>query len=345
MTTVAGLGVIMALVLVLPFSVKKVEEELEAFLFLMGVTAVSFAGAWDWHLVKEALREPLGISLTVLFVGLLFRHYHRRIAHFTKKMTGRLGLELSAFIIIVTLGLLSSLITAIIAALILAEIVSALNLDREYEIKFVVYACFAIGLGAALTPLGEPLSTVVVAKLKGPPHNADFFFLLKMLWEWVVPGILLMAFLATRHKGHKVSLRDSLHISETESVKTILLRAGKVYLFVMALLFLGAGLKALAEAVIAAIPDWQLFWLNSISAALDNATLAASEITPSMTAHKIEYILLGLLVSGGMLIPGNIPNIISAAKLGIKSREWAKIGLPLGGALMLVYFLLLTAFA
>lgn len=343
--TFAGLALIMALVLILPFSVKKIEEELEAFLFLMGVSAVSFSHLWSWHLIREALCEPVAITLVVFFVGLLFRKYHMRVAQLTKFMTDRLGVELSVFLIIAALGFLSSVITAIIAALILAEVVSAFSFDRDYEIKFVVYACFAIGLGAALTPLGEPLSTIVVSKLKGPPHNADFYFLFKMLWKWVVPGVLVFAFLATRHKGRKVAEGEGLHASEKESMPAIAARAVKVYLFVMALMFLGAGLKPLAESFIVLMPDGVLFWLNSASAVLDNATLAASEITPSMPAGKIKYLLLGLLVSGGMLIPGNIPNIISASKLGIKSREWAKVGLPVGGMAMLVCFLLLTIFA
>jgi predicted cation transporter len=48
--------------------------------------------------------------------------------------------------------------------------------------------------------------------------------------------------------------------------------------------------------------------------------------------------LMGLLIAGGMLVPGNIPNIISANKLGITSKEWARLGIPLGLVLMLVYF-------
>jgi predicted cation transporter len=50
---------------------------------------------------------------------------------------------------------------------------------------------------------------------------------------------------------------------------------------------------------------------------------------------------MGLLISGGMLIPGNIPNIISASKLGITSKEWARLGLPLGLASMTLYFIVL----
>ena len=51
--------------------------------------------------------------------------------------------------------------------------------------------------------------------------------------------------------------------------------------------------------------------------------------------------LSGLLIAGGMLIPGNIPNIIAACKLGISSREWAQLGIPLGLLLMGIFFVIL----
>ena len=79
--------------------------------------------------------------------------------------------------------------------------------------------------------------------------------------------------------------------------------------------------------------------MNMISAILDNATLTAAEISKAMTQKQINAALYGLLISGGMLIPGNIPNIISAGKLGISSKEWAKLGVPLGLVLMLIYFI------
>ncbi|MDD5657315.1 MAG: DUF1646 family protein, partial [Elusimicrobia bacterium] len=71
--TMAGLAVIMGLVLLLPFSVKKVEEELEAFLFVMGVLAAAVSGRWSLHLAHEALVEPVKISAAVLIVGFGFR--------------------------------------------------------------------------------------------------------------------------------------------------------------------------------------------------------------------------------------------------------------------------------
>ena len=81
-----------------------------------------------------------------------------------------------------------------------------------------------------------------------------------------------------------------------------------------------------------------LIWLSAI---LDNATLAAAEIGPALTELQIKSVLVGLLIAGGMLIPGNIPNIISASKLGITSKEWARLGVPLGLVSMGIYFIIL----
>jgi predicted cation transporter len=74
---------------------------------------------------------------------------------------------------------------------------------------------------------------------------------------------------------------------------------------------------------------------------LDNATLTAIEISPDMALPQIISIVMGLLIAGGILIPGNIPNIICASKLNIKSREWAVIGVPLGMTLMVGFFVFL----
>lgn len=109
----------------------------------------------------------------------------------------------------------------------------------------------------------------------------------------------------------------------------------------MALELLGAGFKPIIDTYIIQLDARVLYWINMISAVLDNATLAAAEISPSMSGLQIEGILMGLLVSGGMLIPGNIPNIISASKLKITSSEWAKLGIPLGLILLVIYYVIL----
>ncbi|HCF71867.1 MAG TPA: cation transporter, partial [Syntrophomonas sp.] len=56
---------------------------------------------------------------------------------------------------------------------------------------------------------------------------------------------------------------------------------------------------------------------------------------------QVTAIIMGLLISGGMLIPGNIPNIVSASKLKISSKEWAAWGVPLGLIVMVFFFIIL----
>ena len=337
----AGLFAILVAVLFIPFLIKRAEENLEIFLFVMGCIAVTITTQWGMPLVEVALIEPVKITLAVFIAGFLFRVFQKPIARSVNGITDTLGLKLFSFLVIFVLGLLSSVITAIIAALVLVEIITCLTLDRKNEIKLVVLACFSIGLGAALTPIGEPLSTIVIAKLKPEPYLADFFFLFRHLWHYVIPGVILFGILGIILLPAKRQKEHGLVGGEAENIKDISIRTAKIYLFVMALIFLGKGFKPIIDAYISKIPYQGLYWLNMISAILDNATLAAAEIGPSMGLLQIKSALLGLLIAGGMLIPGNIPNIICAGKLKIKSSEWAKFGVPLGLAVMAVCFFLL----
>jgi predicted cation transporter len=339
---IISLFILMGLVLLLPFLSKRVEEELEIFLFIMGIVSVSISGLWTKHILYEAIKEPIEISLTVLLAGLMFRFLRMRIKHWTQAVTTRLGHGPFIFILVAGLGLVSSIITAIIAAVILAEIVTFLKYDRKYEIRLVIIACYAIGLGAVLTPLGEPLATIAVSKLKGTPHQADFYYLFQLLGYWVIPAIVGLGLWAAFLKPVSTKTRDTLTEDRPESYKGIIFRALKVYLFVMALLLLGTGLIPLVNKYLIQIKPGIIYWINLVSAILDNATLTAAEITPLMSKETIRYLLLGLLISGGMLIPGNIPNIICASKLSIKSKEWAVYGLPLGAILFIGYFLILN---
>jgi predicted cation transporter len=342
---VSGLILIIIAVLVLPFSVKKVEEELEIFLFIMGILAVSISKIWSLHLVIEALKEPIPISITVLAMGFIFKYTRKKIAKITKSLIKKFKPEFVVFSITLTLGLSSSIITAIIASLIFSEIISIMKFKRDYEIKLTVLTCFAIGTGAALTPIGEPLSTIVVSKLKGEPHNADFFYLIKNLAEWIIPLLVLFSILSSIGASKNLSNEEGLQEEYIESNKTIIYRALKVYIFVMALVFLGNGINPLTNIFVTNLKPEILYWINSISAILDNATLAAAEIVPSLTDRQITFIIMGLIISGGFLIPGNIPNIICASKLNIKSKEWAKYGLIFGVPIMILCFIFLYFFA
>lgn len=342
---VAGLAVILALVLFLPFSVKRVEEELEAFLLVMGAAAVTLTGAWSGRLVADALREPLLISAAVLVFGLLFRRARAGIRRRVAGLLRRLGAPAFLFALVAAVGLASSVITAIIAALVLVEILSAVRFPAENERKIAILGCYSIGLGAALTPVGEPLSTIAVSRLAGPPHEAGFFFLARLLGVWVALGVLACAAAASRFGGRQVAAEASLEQDVPETTRAILLRAARVYVFVGALVLLSHGFQPVVDLYLVRMPAAGLYWLNMISAVLDNATLAAAEISPKMSEGHLRFLLMGLLVSGGMLIPGNIPNIVCSKKLDISSRDWARIGVPFGLALLAAYFLALEVFA
>ncbi len=341
------LSLLIAVVLFLPLTVHKVEENLEAFLFLCGAFAVTVSKVWSGHLVLTALEDPIKITLAVLVAGLLFRKFNKSIQKLTQKAVKVLGLRWTMFAIVFLLGITSSLITAIIAALILSEVAVMLPLERKGRVKLVVYACFSIGMGAVLTSIGEPLGTVVLSKLSGEPHNADFFFLIDHLGWFVLGGIVFMSGLASAIRDKTIQRAPGPKPAEAgtpdeHSVKSIVVRAAKVYLFVMALVFLGDGLKPLAMQTISHLSANWLYWINTLSAVLDNATLAAIEVTPDIQTRTLTFLLMSLIVSGGMLIPGNIPNIICASKLGIKSKEWAKAAVGLGAAVMVAYFIILT---
>ncbi len=334
---IIGLTIILILVLFLPFTVKAVERNLEAFLFIMGIIAAYISGMMNAELWLKALEDPIHITIAVLVAGLLFKWFQSPIERAISSLSRIIPYRLFLALIVIVLGLISSIITAIIAALVLVAIVTVLRLDRQSEIRLVIIACFAIGTGAVLTPIGEPLSTIAVSKL-----NEDFFYLLELLGTNVIPAVVAFGILAAvmiHPKENGDTLSSDL---ESETYLEIFIRSFKVYLFVMALTLLGTGFEPFIERYLLDLSPYVLYWINMISAVLDNATLAAAEISPAMDEPTLKAILLGLLISGGMLIPGNIPNIIAAGKLNITSKEWARFGVPLGLVAMVIFFLIIV---
>lgn len=337
--------IILLMVLLLPFYVKKIENNLEIFLFVMGLLSTIVSNALNIELVNGIFKNHLlyMITFAVLIAGFIFKivksHIRSLVNYIIKKMSVRIFL----FLVIVILGLASSIITAIITALILVEIVVALPLTRDEKINLTIIACFSIGLGAVLTPIGEPLATIVTSKL-----NENFWYLFNMLDVYIVMGICALGIFGGYYTGSRLEKTkneetDLAYICEEydETNKDVIIRSGKIFLFIIALELLGAGFKPLIDTYVIKLNGQLLFWINMISAILDNATLAAAEISNKMSQIQIKAILMGLLISGGMLIPGNIPNIISAHKLKISSKEWAKLGVPLGLSIMAIYFVLI----
>ena len=302
----------------------------------MGIWAASMSQVLDLELVRKSLKDPIYITIAVFSAGLLFRWIQRPFEQVIQYIISKMPERLFFSFIIIVLGIVSSIITAIIAAIVLVSIIEVMSLDHKSKVKLVILSCFSIGLGSSLTPIGEPLATIVTTKL-----NEEFFFLFNLVGFTVIPSVLAFGILGALLITPEKSSRFSKAKQSVESYYQIFSRTLKVFLFVMALTLLGAGFEPLISVYLIDFDTYTLYWINLISAVLDNATLASAEISPFMDSEKIKSIVLGLLISGGMLIPGNIPNIIAANKLNITSLEWARFGAPVGLIAMTTYFIIM----
>jgi predicted cation transporter len=362
---VIGLVLIALMVLILPFRVKWCEHNLEVFFLIMGLLSVTVSWQWEWNLVIDALKSPvmirslpIGIFQVVLIFGLLIYFFYKPFYRAVQAMVNKLSIRVFIFILILVLGIISSVVSVIVTSVILAEIVAALPISKNDRIKLIVVACFAVGLGAVLTPLGEPMSTILVQKLVGPPYNAGFTWPIGHFAIYVVPAVVVLAIFGAIWIGRKTRSKAPSAVSNvssaentpgsaassieySENLRTVVMRAVKVFAFVAALTLLGEGLKPLIVWFLMKVPAFALYWINVISAVLDNATLTAIEIDVNMSLSQIICVVMGLLIAGGMLIPGNIPNIVAAGRLKISMKEWAVIGLPLGLVIMVVFFVIL----
>ncbi len=331
---VIGLGLILLAVLAGPIFIKPVERNIELFFLSVGALTSIITGQFGWPLAHAAVTEPLALTIAVLVFGVIARVTRPVFDRGVQRLRAAVSARWIYVALIMALGLLSSVITAVVAALLLVEAIAMLKLDRPSETAAVVLACFAIGLGSALTPMGGPLAAIAIAAL-----GADFWYLTRLLGPLVLAGIIIVGalglFIAPLPAASLYAARGE------ESWRDIVMRAVRVYAFVAGLVGLAWGMRPLASVYITRMPQGVLFWVNSISAVVDNATLTAAEMGPALNHNQQRAILMGLLISGGMLIPGNIPNIVAANRLGISSREWARVGLITGLPLMLLCFAVL----
>lgn len=338
------LGLVALHLLVLPLTSRWVESHLELFLVAVGAVAVTVSGGWSGELVHKTLSAPVYVSFIVVVVSVIFNNYSRYIFRVLFAFFRALEPRYSFALLVFLLGMVSSLVSVTVAALVLAEVLQVVNLEHDTTIKITVFACYAIGLGAVLTPLAEPMGLVINSALAGPPHYADFFFLLRHFFGWIAPAILALAVAAgycARHAGTTMQM----HIREDkENYTSILRRTLHIYMFVAALTLISAGLRPLAQSTITHLGGKVLFLANAVSVIIDNATLAAIEIVPTISNTDLIYMVIGLAAFGSMLVQGNLPNIVAAEKLGIKSREWAAVAVPTGLALMVGYFICLSIF-
>lgn len=337
--------VILAVTALLPLLIKKVGENLEPFLFVMGLCAAIISNILNTATLGEIFSNKLLYIITaaVLVVSFLFRIFEDKVGKVNDYMLSHIPLKMVVFIIVVGLGLLSSVITAIVSSLLLTEIISLLPINRKNKIRISIVACFSIGLGAVLTPIGEPLSTIVVSRLHKP-----FAYMIDLLGAYIIIGVVLLGLFATFFADNNWRKKleaneEAAFIPDHETPFEIVMRAVKIFIFVVGLDLLGFGFQPIIDRYVIHWNDTALYFANMLSAILDNATLAAAEVSPAMANNpmQITAILMGLLISGGMLVTGNIPNIVTAGKLKISMKEWAIFALPVGIVLLLGYYTVL----
>ena len=328
---------LIGLLLIGPAVSRLVEEQIEAFFLVIGLLAMTLAGAWRWEVARHALAEPVWITLAVIVAGVAFDQLRESMDRAMALVRARVARPLLCGGAVFLIALLSSVITAIVAALVLVETIGLLRLGSRARPRVTVAGCFAIGLGASLTPLGEPLSTLAADAL-----GLGFTGLFGLLALYVLPGMLACSIAAGLFVSNEEGAGAAPAVVPAlahlrESVLYSCLRGLRVYVFVAALVLVSRAFADLALRYVPRLSPGQLFWANTVSAVMDNATLVALEIHGMEPARAREAII-ALLVAGGMLIPGNIPNIVAAAALRIGAGGWAKVGIPMGLALLGIYF-------
>lgn len=192
-----GLLPIFVVVLLGPLLVKRIERNLEAFLFLMGACAIALSRTWHMSLVEEAIQKPLavGIMLLVLVAGLIL-HYHR--PHFLDSINGALldGITLKVLFleIVVVLGLSSAIITPVLPFFVLVEVVNHLPILHRSRAKLMIMASLSIFLGAAMALTEGPYSTLAITKMQGYIPSENLLSL--ELQSLCLPCILVLGLLS-----------------------------------------------------------------------------------------------------------------------------------------------------
>ena len=327
----ASAFVILALLLFGPLAVATIEHNIELYCLALGVLATLLGAGFTHELILEALHEPVAISVAVIVAALLFGWLRPGLDRVFERLRHRLSRPVLTASAVFVIASISSVITAIVGALVLVEVVGLLRLAGEKRVRVTVAGCFAIGMGASLTPLGEPLSTLAARAL-----DLEFMGLFHLLAPWVFPGVLASSIVAGLFaRGDYDEAPAGAHVSQTYGA--IFFQAGKVFAFIAGLVMISSAYGPIANEYVSKMSNDLLFWANTVSAALDNATLVALEVH-SMTLPRAREAIISLLISGGMLIPGNIPNIVSAGALRIGSATWAKVGVPMGLVMLGIYF-------
>lgn len=241
-----GLIPIFLAVLIGPLLVKKVEQNIEAFLFLMGVCAAAISRSWHIGLVEEAIEEPIvvGIVLSVLVAGLI-AHYLG--SHFLRGINDALldGITMKVIFleIVVVLGLSSIIVTPILPFFLLVEVANHLPLTRMTRANLTIMTSLSICLGAILALVETPHSTIAMTKIQGALPSINVLPL-ELQSLYVIICMLALGLISVFFIGEKVTALEMRATEDRAGLKNIAIWSAKACMFAGAILLVGAAFGA-----------------------------------------------------------------------------------------------------
>lgn len=241
-----GLIPIFVAVLLGPLLIRRIERNLEAFLFLMALCSVAISRSWHIGMVEEALQEPVvvGIVLSVLVAGLI-AHYIRPdfLRSINDILLDRITMKVIFMEIVVVLGLLAAIITPILSFFVLVEAVNHLHLTRRTRAKITVLGCLSIFLGTALALIDGPSSTIAITKMQAAlPSQSVLPLELQSLY--IVLSILALGLVSMFFAGEKVNAMGKRTCEKASVHKCIAIWSARVCMFTGALLLIGVAFGA-----------------------------------------------------------------------------------------------------
>src|SRR6516225_2527961 len=106
---------ILAALLAGPLIFAPLEHNLEPYCFILGLIAVTFSRQWEWQLLRKTALDPLPLAMAVVVAGILFGLLRPALDRGFAALRDLLSRPVLAGLTVLLVGLLSSVITAVIA--------------------------------------------------------------------------------------------------------------------------------------------------------------------------------------------------------------------------------------
>src|ERR1700691_5337750 len=147
----ASAVVILALLLFGPLAVATLEHNIELYCLALGVLATILGTGFSRDLIFETLQEPVPICIAVIVAALLFGWVRPGLDRGFERLRTRVSRALLTAASVFVIASVSSVITAIVGALVLIEVIGLLHFEGDRRVRVTGAGWFEIGMGGSLT--------------------------------------------------------------------------------------------------------------------------------------------------------------------------------------------------